>query len=600
MVTGAQILVAGVLGGRLYQLQILESEKYQLLAESNRVNVRLLPPRRGNMVDRNGVELAGYKQNFQLLVVAEQIEDIDTLLAAITQIVPLTPEQITHRKKEIKNKRPFVPVQIADGLSWDQVTRLSLQLPRLPGANIEVGSIRAYPMKDAAAHVLGYVGPATEAEAKDNPLWSLPGFQVGKTGLEKQYNDILTGEAGTLRVEVNAFGRTLRDLSRREGVAGSDLKLTLDARLQQYAQDILSADLSGSAVVMDVDTGAVLAMASYPSYDPNAFVKGIPSKLWKSLLDNPANPLNNKAIDGQYPPGSTFKMLTGIAGLEAGVIDENTSFYCNGHLSLGKSRFHCWKKEGHGRMNIVDALTQSCDVFFYEVALKVGIEKISEVARRFGLGADVAYDFSGAKAGLVPDEAWKRANLEEGWHRGETVIVGIGQGYLKTTPLQLATMTARMVNTGKAVKPWLVQSKGGEILKPEWPDLVASPSHLALVRMGMDKVVNTARGTAYSSRFQSIDPLIPEMMGGKTGTSQVKRITMEERAAGVKNENLPWKFRHHALFVGYAPLDKPRFATCVVVEHGVGGGKAAAPKARDILYKAIELETMDRKSGVKP
>ena len=372
-------------------------------------------------------------------------------------------------------------------------------------------------------------------------------------------------------------------LKRKDATMGARVTLTIDAELQRFAHSTLSEHKSASAVVMDAHTGAIYALASYPSFDPTLFSRGIPSDIWQKFQSDPALPLTHKAIAGQYPPGSTFKMITMLAGLEKGVINPANKVYCPGFYHLGRDKFHCWKKYGHGKVNLEEALQKSCDVYFYEMAAEIGIDKIAETAARFGLGQEIGFDISGERSGLMPNKKWKYGRFGEKWHPGETVVASIGQGYILTTPLQLAVMTSRLVNGGYAVEPWITAQIGEySFIRDVWPKMNVNEYHLRLIRNGMQKVVNHKDGTAYGSRILEEDM----KMAGKTGTAQVRRITKEQRQLGTKNEDLPWEQRHHALFVGYAPYDNPKYVCSVVVEHGVGGSKTAAPIAQKLLLQA--------------
>ncbi len=405
--------------------------------------------------------------------------------------------------------------------------------------------------------------------------------EIGKSGIERSYDATLRGRAGISRVEVNAIGREIRELDRREGVPGADLRLALDLELQRFCVARLGAELAASAVVVDARTGGVMALASVPSYDPSAFTGGLRQRTWRDLRDNPRTPLVNKCIRGQYPPGSTFKMITALAGLEAGIAPTHQVF-CPGRMSLGRSVFHCWKEHGHGRIAMVQALGQSCDVYFYDLARRVGIDAIAAMATRFGLGRKLGIDLPGEQPGLIPTIDWKKATLGEPWQKGETLVCGIGQGFVSSTPLQLAIMAARLGNGGRAVTPWLVTPPA------DAPGSIGvAASALDVVLAGMREVVHGSRGTARAS-----DPGLPGIeMAGKTGTSQVRRISRSERASGRhKRKDIPWVERDHALFVCCAPLASPRYAVAVVVEHGMSGSKAASPIARDIMRKALELD----------
>lgn len=589
---GFQMAVLTVLGGRLAWLQIAEGQRYRTLAENNRINLRILAPSRGQIVDRFGVPLAINTQNFRVLMVPEQAGDVERALRALQKLIAVDERDVRRLLKQVSKSPSFAPLEVRDNLTWSEVARVEVNLTDLPGIAIDVGELRSYPFGEATAHLIGYVGAVAKSEQDEDPLTSLPGFRVGKNGIEKTYDARLRGKAGRAEVEVNVLGREVRELRRFPPQAGDRVVLTLDAELQRLLQQRLSVEKSASAVVLDIHTGAIYAMASYPSFDPNIFAKGIPADLWEEIQAAPVTPLTNKAIAGQYPPGSTFKMVTALAGLEAGVINRHTSVFCPGHYEFGQGRFHCWKKGGHGTVNLVRALAESCDVFFYRVSTDIGIDRIAAMARRLGLGSRFAFELAEQAEGIVPDVAWKKARMGQSWQPGETVVASIGQGYTLATPLQLAVMTARMVNGGRAVIPALSAGIGQDQIpdRKEWPDLGIDPAHLEIVRQGMYQVVNGATGTAARSK------IVQEgmEMGGKTGTSQVKRITMAERAAGVKNEDLPWKYRHHALFVGYAPVDAPRYACAVVVEHGSSGSGAAAPLARDLMMMTQQRDPASR------
>ena len=583
----AQVGFMGILGLRMRQLQVEEAESYQLLAEENRINVRLIPPSRGIIYDRHGVPLAQNAQNYRIVVVREDAGDIEETIAKVKRLVNLDPVELERSLKEMYRRSPFVPITLADQLEWEDVAEVAINAPALPGVTPDVGLSREYPLGEDFAHVIGYVGPVSDYDLSKledpDPLLQIPEFQIGKIGLEAKLEADLRGRAGTRRIEVNAGGRVMRELSRDEFTPGRDIQLTIDHGLQNYAQSRLSAESAG-AVVMDVETGDLLAMASAPSFDPNLFVRGISSKDYGALRDNDHRPLFNKTVQGTYPPGSTFKMMTGLAALRAGVIGPGETVYCPGYMSLGGRRFHCWKSGGHGYMDLNNALTQSCDVYFYEIAQRVGIDRMSELCHEFGLGEKHDLPISAVADGLIPSTEWKIRAREERWQPGDTLNSAIGQGFVLTSPLQLAVMTARIAS-GRAVKPRLVKSIDGiEVPIEEAPELNVSAAHLAAVRKGMWSVSNGQRGTAARSRIvtEGLE------MAAKTGTSQVRNITAAERARGVtRNEQLPWNRRDHGLFVCYAPYDRPKYAVATIVEHGGGGSTAAAPPARDILLYAL-------------
>ncbi|MEE9139399.1 MAG: penicillin-binding protein 2 [Alphaproteobacteria bacterium] len=587
---GGQLVLVSALAGRMYYLQVLQSDHYAMLADENRISLRLVPPVRGHIVDRHGRPMAVNRINYRVVIVPEQTPDVEGTLDAFSAIVPVGDHSRQRILREISRKRPFVPVTIHENLNWEEVARIEVNAPDLPGVMIDVGQTRHYPPVDSVAHVLGYVAPVAESELTGNPLLELPGFRIGKSGIEKTYDLALRGKGGTSQVEVNAVGRVIREISRDPGRPGQDLALTLDLELQKYAIERLGPE-AGAVVVIDVHAGDILAMASTPGFDPNAFNRGLTQRQWRRLVSDPRGPLHNKAISGQYAPGSTFKMMVALAGLESGIVSQYHRVFCRGYITLGNARFHCWKRGGHGWMSMVPGITQSCDVYFYDVARRVGIHRIADMATRFGYGKALGIDLPGEKDGLMPTAEWKLATIDEPWQQGETLVTGIGQGYVLATPLQLATVEARLVNGGRLVIPHLARDivKPGEAAprpEPEFPAIEVSEASLAVVTKAMKAVVNSPRGTAYRSRISE-----PDMaMGGKTGTSQVRRITKSERLAGIrKNEDKPWEERDHALFLGYAPVDAPRYAVAVVVEHGGGGSKMAAPIARDVL-----LETQRR------
>jgi penicillin-binding protein 2 len=585
---GAQASLFAALAGRLYYLQVMAADQYALLADENRINHRLLPPERGRVFDRHGVPLARNSQTYRVLVVREQTDDLRATLYALGRLIPLPEERIEAVIAEARARRPFVPITVREDLNWTEVSRISIHGPDLPGVTVVSGLVREYPAGGTTAHVLGYVGPVAEQELTGDPLLELPDFRIGKNGIEKVYDQALRGRAGLIRFEVNALGREIKQLHRKDGEPGQDVHLTLDLDLQRYVQERLSAEPSASAVVLDVRTGEALALGSVPTFDPGAFANGLSQETWRAWVNNPKAPLVNKAIAGQYPPGSTFKMVVALAALETGVAGPDHEVLCPGFMQLGRSRFHCWRPYGHGKLRLVDAIAQSCDVYFYDLARKVGVEAIAEMARRFGLGQRLDIDLPGERSGLVPDGAWKLAARGVPWQKGETLVVGIGQGFLQATPLQLAVMTARIANGGRAIRPWLARPPGGAEAPLEASLLGVSEWALRFVREGMYRVINGERGTAREARLP--DPAIA--MAGKTGTAQVRRISRAERATGrvVKNEDKPWEERDHALFVAFAPYREPRYAVAVVVEHGGSGSKAAAPIARDIMAKALELD----------
>ncbi|MCW5730287.1 MAG: penicillin-binding protein 2 [Alphaproteobacteria bacterium] len=596
-----QAALVGGLAARLYYLQVIESDQYKVLADENRINLRLLAPPRGRVLDRFGVEIATNRQNYRVLIIREQTDSVERTLNRLGELIRIEDWQRQRVLREVERKRKFVPVAVADNLTWEEFARINLHSPDLPGVQLDVGETRDYPLHEITAHAVGYVAAVSEADLKehgDDPLLELPGFRIGKNGLERVYDLHLRGRAGDSRVEVNAYGRVIRELARRDGQAGNDLVLTLDAELQRFAFERLG-ELSAAAVVMDIHTGDLLTLVSTPSFDPNAFNVGVSRDYWRSLIGNKMKPLTNKAAAAEYPPGSTYKMLVALAGLEHGVITPDQRVFCPGHMVFGNNTFHCWKRGGHGNLAMVSAIEESCDVYFYEVSRRLHVDRLADMAHRFGLGKATPLGLPGERNGLVPTAAWKRAVRGEPWHLGENLSIGIGQGYMLATPLQLCVMAARLANGGFAVEPRLVRPGGdledGDDLRTAAergvPSLKVSPASLKVVLDGMKGVTLSQRGTAYASRIKE-----PGMaMAGKTGTSQVRRITKRDREEGLhRRKDIPWEERDHALFVAYAPVEEPRYACAVVVEHGESGSKAAAPLARDILIECQRLDPSRR------
>ncbi len=584
---GGQLAVVGLLGWRMRQLGVKKSEEFRLLAEENRVNMRLIPPSRGLIFDRRGEPIATNTSVYKIEMVREQAGNPEEVLERLSAIVPMSREDIDSALKEMSKRRGFVPVTVASGLEWEHIAAVSANAPVLPGVLPAEGQFRKYPKGADFAHIVGYVGPVSDYDLErtddDDPLLLIPKFQIGKNGIEVKQDHELRGAAGVKRIEVNSVGRVIRELGREESTQGTNLQLTVDARLQSLALRRLGTE-SAAAVVMDVRNGDLMALASAPSFDPNKFVNGISVADWRALNENKYRPLANKTVSGTYPPGSTFKMVVALAALEAGVIGPEEKVFCPGFMNLGNRRFHCWRRGGHGHVHLRQSLQQSCDVFFYETAQRVGVDKITEMARRLGLGMEHDLPVPAVREGLTPTKAWKLARRGESWQLGDTLNTGIGQGFVLASPLQLAVMTARIAS-GQAVLPRLIHQLNEEVEAAPLP-LDINPAHLALVRGGMYDVSNTQRGTAYRSRLDREDAEI----AGKTGTSQVRIITTEERAKGVfRNEDLPWERRDHALFVGYAPYENPRYAISVIVEHGGGGSAAAAPIAKDIMNAALDL-----------
>ena len=584
---GCMAATMAVLAGRMRFLGVDQSDQYRLLAEENRINIQLIPPARGLILDRNGKLIAGNEQNYRVVITKEGAGDVQTVMNRLSHLIPLTADDMTRVARDVARNSSFVPIPVAERLSWDDLSRIALNAPALPGVTPGVGLSRTYPRATDFAHVVGYVGPVSEKDLaaleNPNPLLHIPEFQIGKIGVEKWMEDALRGSAGNKKIEVNHVGRVMRELDRTEGLAGADLRLTIDADVQNFIQARLG-DQSASCVVLDVNNGDIIAAASAPSFNPNLFVRGISGRDYAVLTGNDHRPLANKVVQDAYPPGSTFKMVTALAALEDGQIDTSTTVRCPGYLESGGRKFHCWKAGGHGRVDLVGALEQSCDVFFYDVAQRVGIDKIAIMGRRLGLGVRHDLPMSAIAEGNMPDKEWKQAKYKQDWRIGDTINAAIGQGYVLASPLQLAVMAAR-VATGLTVQPRLVHEVDGkEVPRFEAQPLGIDTSKMTAVRQGMTQVVNGAQGTSRGARVVND----ARQMAGKSGTSQVRNISAAERETGVVgNADLPWEQRDHALFVAFAPVDAPRYAVAVVVEHGGGGSSAAAPIARDALLRVL-------------
>jgi penicillin-binding protein 2 len=594
LLAGGQVLLGSALAGRLYQLQVLERDRYRVMADENRINLRLLVPPRGRIFDRFGIELADNHQNYHVVIVPEETADIDATINAIGTLIEVTDGDRRRALRDAKRLHTFIPVIVRSNLNWDEMARIEVAIPELPGVSIEQGLLRFYPYGPTAAHVIGYVAAVSEKELTGDPLLELPDFRIGKAGIEKSQDLKLRGTAGASQVEVNAYGRVVREIARNEGQPGQDIVLAIDAAMQDFAMKRCASEQSVACVLLDAVTGDVLALVSSPSYDPMLFSDGLTSAEWQELSTDPRNPLSNKAIGGLYPPGSTFKPVVALAALESGAITPDTQITCPGYLELGDATFHCWQHGGHGTLRLRDAIKKSCDVFFYETAHRTGIDHIASMARRFGFGDPLGLDIGGEHAGLIPDRDWKLATTGVAWQQGETLNTGIGQGSVLATPLQIATMAARLA-TGRQIVPHLVRGAqlppGGDRHPPGFSSMGISPHSVSVVLEGMTAVVNEQGGTAYSARIK--DPAFA--MGGKSGTSQVRRITEYDRDHGLtKDSDLPWKDRDHALFVAFAPVGAPRYVCAVVVEHGGveagGGSEVAAPIVRDVL---LEVQKRD-------
>ena len=632
-------LVLG-LAGRLYYLQVQEGRQYTQLSDRNKYDFRILPPSRGRIYDEQGRLLAGNAEAYELSVTPAYGDDLEVTLRRLMSLIDLSEDEYEAILEDAKGKPSFLPVQIRADLSQREVARVVVRSPELPGVNFERVEKRIYPQGIISGHLTGYINKATADEVASGVITrELRNLNTGKSGIEKSFEPQLRGIPGRERILVNAVGRPIRTAVDEEPSSGRDIKLNINMDNQLFALESLKKGQNkplqlasprvqsaraendelnriladgqssafedskgrvvppetGAVVAMDIKTGAVKTLASSPTYDPNLFSGRLSSKDWNILVNNPRTPLLNRSLTGQYSPGSTFKMVVALAALEAGIINEKTSFHCSGHKPVGNQDFHCWLKDGHGHVNVLQAIEQSCDVFFYEVGLKLGINRIAEMARRLGLGDETGILMPGEKKGLIPTKAWKEEEIGQFWTLGETVNASIGQGYVLATPLQLAVMTARIANGKKAIRPKLTSQEihGQDFEGDEFEDLNISPSALRVVQKGMRRVMNGSKGTA--RRYDLTDKGIP--IAGKTGTVQVRAISKAEREQGVvDNADRPWKFRDHALFVCYAPYKNPRYAVSVVVEHGGSGSSAAAPIAKQVVDHLFKTEAKTKRS----
>jgi penicillin-binding protein 2 len=572
---GAQLGVAGLLAGRMAWLSVAQKDKYDRLAESNRVQSQIIPPRRGWIVDRNGKPIAVNRTSFRVDLIPDRLQDPDAVIDELRPLLRLTSEDVDRIKHALDRAPGYQPVPVAEGLDYDTFARVSLRQRSLPGVAPSSGFARHYPAGAAVGHLVGYVGPATaeQFQATHDPLLITPGFKVGKEGLERTMEPWLRGKAGAKRTEVTARGRLVEELTTRPEQMGNALRLTIDAGLQEFAARRMGPN-SGSISVIDIQTGGLLAMCAMPSYDPNSFSDGIGRSEWAMLSGNDHLPLMNKTLLGLYPPGSTVKPMMALALLRWG-IDPHETVNCPGVYRVGTARFHCWSRHGHGSVDMHRAIQQSCDVYFYAMGRRIGIDKIAGMARALGMGEKFDLPVAMQRYGTMPDSAWKERKYHTPWTVADTVNASIGQGYVLVNPLQLAVMAARIAS-GRALAPRLIANRH---YGPQGPSLNIPPSHLEIVHQGMNAVINAPGGTAGASRL----PLADVQMAGKTGSAQVRRITMAERRSGVlTNESIAWRLRDHGHFIGFAPVVEPRYAISVALEHAGHGGDAAKV-ARDVM-----------------
>ena len=603
---------------RLFSLQITENKKYRTLSDKNRLREWRLPPVRGEFLDYFGNVVAGNLKVYQLHVVPEQVENFKSLMLRLKELLNLSDKQFNKIIKKKHSQKSWETLIVSDNLTWEQFTKINFFLHELTGAKPVLSVSRDYPLSENYTHVLGYVSMASEKDILNNEVIKnnhVPGLRVGKTGLEKSFENDLIGSNGVQRYEVNAYGKRINQIDHEEGTQGKTIKLTIDTEVQKLSNELLK-DVAGSISVMDIYTGDIIAMHSSPSFDPNLFLFGISQDDWQLIRNNPLKPLVNKTLSGLYSPGSTIKPIVALSALENDVVSTKFKVNCTGKTEMYGQTYHCWKKKGHGVVDLKNAMKVSCDTYFYEIARKLGVDRLKQTALKFGLGERVLNEiYSNEKKGLVPDTQWKKNALGKGWVIGETLITGIGQGYLQTTPLQLCLMTAQLANGGYKIYPKITSSNDDvpfEVIKSQIDEnyknfteskkglteaseqllsfikekkhqpLFRNPENIKFIQNAMFVSTNEVRGTSYSSRIK--DPKY--QFAGKTGTSQVKRITERERELDLKTIEIPYNERDHALYVAFGPYKNPRYALSVLVEHGGSGSVAAAPMAKK-LFKLI-------------
>ena len=624
IIGAAKVIVFTGIIARLFSLQITENKKYLTLSDKNRLREWRLPPVRGEFLDYFGNIVAGNLKVYQLHVIPEQVENFRNLMLRLKDILNLSNSEFSKIIKKKNSQKSWETLIVSDNLTWEQFTKVNFFLHDLTGAKPVLSVSRNYPFSENYTHVLGYVSMASEKDILDNEVIKnthVPGLKVGKTGLEKSFENDLIGSNGVQRYEVNAYGKRINQIDHEEGVKGKTIQLTIDSEIQKLANELLK-DVAGSISVMDIYTGEIIAMHSSPSFDPNLFLFGISQDDWRLIRNNPLKPLVNKTLSGLYSPGSTIKPIVALSALENDVVSTNFKVNCSGKTEMYGQTYHCWKKEGHGVVDLKAAMKVSCDTYFYEVARKLGVDRLKKTAVKFGLGERVLNEvYSNEKKGLVPDTKWKKNALGKGWVIGETLITGIGQGYLQTTPLQLCLMTAQIANGGYRIYPRITVNEEDEkiediklqieknykdhnetkkglteateqifsfIKEKRHEALYRNPENIKFVQNAMFVSTNEVRGTSYSSRIK--DPKY--QFAGKTGTSQVKRITERDRELDLKTIEIPYEERDHALYVAFGPYKDPRYALSVVVEHGGSGSSTAAPMAKK-LFKLI----IDRHEG---
>lgn len=571
-----KVLFTSLLIGKLYYLQILNKSKFGKLSETNRIKVKILYPERGIIFDENGEKIAQNRIDYQLAVLKEKKKKIDLNIQNLKKIIEFTDYDLVQLKKNIKRNNLDDFITIKQNLNWSELEIVNYFLHKFPYLEINKEKVRSYKNNYAFSHVIGYVGYQTQKKQIKN----LPDLKIGKTGIENIYNEELVGNQGWQKVESNSSGKIVRKLETIQSLSGKNLFTNLNARIQEFAFKKLN-NLSGSFVLLNCQTGGVVSMVSSPSFDINEFSYGIKSETWRDLQSDIRNPLLNKSLSGLYSPGSTFKLIVALMVLKKKKFNAEQNFFCNGHVELGNHKFHCWKREGHGLVNLHKAIKESCDCYFYSLANEIDIDDLAKVANDFSFGELTDVDLPNESRGLMPTQNWKKKNKNDIWHLGETYNAVIGQGFTLSTPLQIATMTARIAS-GKKIIPSIRKKK----LDKEFQNLNYSVDSMKFIKNSMFSVVNDYKGTAFSSRLNNKK----FQMAGKTGTSQVRRISLIERESGViENEQLPYKLRDHSIFAGFAPFENPIYAIATVIEHAGSGSKVAAPISRDIIDFALNL-----------
>jgi len=568
------------IGWRIYNIQILDSSKYKTLSKKNQIDLEIIFPLRGKIFDRNNVLIAKNEKVYDVYLIPENTKSINHTLNLLSKFIDI---DYAKRRKiiELTSKvKKFEKIKIFENISWSVLEKIETNKYNLEGIFIAEDYLRIYPYKEVFSHLLGYISKPNQKELSLPFISKMPDLDIGKEGLEKSFNPLLVGKAGQREIEVNSKGRIIREISKVDSIQGKELYLSVDSRIQEYSVNLLKSYKAGSINVINIKNGEILCMASTPTYDPNKIIKKPNKEYWESILSNSLSPLTNRSLQGLYSPGSTFKMIVAIAALKYGIINSNSTHSCSGKIEFGNRLYHCWKTNGHGKMDVTNAIKQSCDVFFYEISKKLGIDKIAEVAEDFGLGQIFDISMPNQKKGIVPSKKWKKTTLGESWYAGETLISGIGQGFLLTSPFQLAVMTSIIASNGKIVEPTIVKNKSANFKTHD-----KYSKEIKIIKKAMFKVVNENKGTAFKSRLEDIK------FAGKTGTSQVRRISLAERESDeFRKKEQEWKNRDHALFVGYIPYDDPQYAISVIIEHGGSGASTAAPIAKQVFNYIHKLD----------